>query len=886
MITLGPHGNAKNRSTYLRTLPSTLQKLRKVSQNLTPKFAVCEVSSASGGIMSASSAASLPRNRQQVSNMRRRTEITSDPYTTKQKDPLFSVMVMCKNTEGKNADESFVRIVTGAPEAMALLCPDWILNDLDRFCTGLPCTILTLDPTFDLGDFNVTVSTYRHLMLTNSAGKPPVMTGPIFIHQRKNFNSYYFFASSLLGLKPSLSNLRSFGTDGEKALFNAFQTVFSKATHLRCFLHFRGNLDSKLKEYNIPKSLRIEFLRDVFGNPSSLEDGLVDVDDDEMYEATVSSLKEIWNSRELPFNNPPRFYDWFVANCKDAVKSTMLKSLRVAAGLGNPPQPYYTNDVECHNNVIKQQTNYRAQELPNFIDSMKKMIDNQKKEVERAIIGMGEYKISSEFSELQVDTRKFFQMSGAQREKVIKRFFTAKFTTVTGDDTVSQTAKGTRSAECEYSDDATELEGSNTHDSSESDSCKGEYGDNPLSQLSFLPQYVAEKIWSECKQLELSKNSVCISPGCSDGSAWLVQSNDQTRHRPFFVECKKNGHIICEQSCMLFHSCSICAHIVAVAKQKYCLDSLLNSFTKKQRGVNITKMSDVGMPKSRGKKPGAKRKASLKSSTKRIKSIIDESGSESRRPRIQIPPRKKPSFMSAPFLTNTATSLDSPPSSLLVPASIMGSSSTPPSVPGSMIGSSSTDSLHPTAQAQQHSFMYPSTPPPLLPSQTPSRPPPPLLQPLLQSVPSSVAYDTWQSSPSLINAPMQVSTPLFYAPLYYSGETQSPAQDPFYLTFVKGNISRCNGCKKRNLRTPQGAPHPPPNDLCLQHKEFVVFENPHTGLHQLSHDLRNVYYHAQKQCIGEHARIIVPSEVRAKLNSVHMHHLMLEFGLNILNNTV
>ena len=64
----------------------------------------------------------------------------------------------------------------------------------------------------------------------------------------------------------------------------------------------------------------------------------------------------------------------------------MLKSLRVAAGFGNPPQPYYTNNVECHNNVIKQQTNYRAQELPNFIDSMKKMIDNQKKEVERAII--------------------------------------------------------------------------------------------------------------------------------------------------------------------------------------------------------------------------------------------------------------------------------------------------------------------------------------------------------------------------------------------------------------------------------------------------------------------------------------------------------------------
>ena len=103
--------------------------------------------------------------------------------------------------------------------------------------------------------------------------------------------------------------------------------------------------------------------------------------------------------------------------------------------------------------------------------------------------------------------------------------------------------------------------------------------------------------------------------------------------------------------------------------------------------------------------------------------------------------------------------------------------------------------------------------------------------------------------------------------------------------FVRGNISRCNGCKKRNLRTPEAALHLPPDDLCLQHEEFVLFENPHTGLHQLSKDLRNVYYHARQQCVGEQAKIIVQGDIRAKLNTVHMHHLMHEFGLNILNNT-
>lgn len=326
-------------------MPSTLQKLRSVAQNLTPKFAVCEVSSAAGEITGAPSAGSLPRNRQQVSNMRRRTELVNNPSTYKHKDPLFSIMLMCKDSEGSKTNEHFVRIVTGAPEPMAVLCPDWILHDLERFCTGRQHTILSVDPTFDLGEFNVTVSTYRHLMLTNLDGNHPVMTGPMFVHQRKQFNSYYFFASSLLGLKPFLSGLCAFGTDGEKALYSAFQTVFPKATHLRCFLHFRGNLDAKLKEFGIPKSHRIEFLHDVFGNPGSLEDGLVDVDDDDTFEASVCSLKTLWNDRELPFNNLPKFFDWFVVNYKEVVKTTMLKSLRIDARLGNPPQPYYTNDV-------------------------------------------------------------------------------------------------------------------------------------------------------------------------------------------------------------------------------------------------------------------------------------------------------------------------------------------------------------------------------------------------------------------------------------------------------------------------------------------------------------------------------------------------------------
>ena len=63
-------------------------------------------------------------------------------------------------------------------------------------------------------------------------------------------------------------------------------------------------------------------------------------------------------------------------------------------------------------------------------------------------------------------------------------------------------------------------------------------------------------------------------------------------------------------------------------------------------------------------------------------------------------------------------------------------------------------------------------------------------------------------------------------------------KDVFYLQFVRGNISRCNGCGKRDLRGEDGKPRLPPYDLCIQHKEHVLFENPHTGTYQMSVDLK------------------------------------------------
>ena len=62
--------------------------------------------------------------------------------------------------------------------------------------------------------------------------------------------------------------------------------VFDKAIHLKCFLHFRGIL---ILGYRIPKHQKIEFLRDVLGNPVELQTGIVDADSEEEFCVLVES---------------------------------------------------------------------------------------------------------------------------------------------------------------------------------------------------------------------------------------------------------------------------------------------------------------------------------------------------------------------------------------------------------------------------------------------------------------------------------------------------------------------------------------------------------------------------------------------------------------------
>ena len=245
-----------------------------------PKQVVASVSSDAGGIVGVSYPGELPRNEDQVSNFKKhnvRIARNTQNQESSGANDLYTVMLQAHL---EDADKKFVRDIKAYPEPAVILASDVQLNDIARFCCDpFEFSVLTIDPTFSLGDFDVTPTTYRHLLLEcNRSKKPPVTIGPTLIHYRKTFQTYLFLASSMVVLKREIENLRVFGTDGEKALIDAFAHEFRLALHLTCSNHVRRNIKDKLNKQAIPDSVSKEILNDIFGSKfgNVLFEGLVD----------------------------------------------------------------------------------------------------------------------------------------------------------------------------------------------------------------------------------------------------------------------------------------------------------------------------------------------------------------------------------------------------------------------------------------------------------------------------------------------------------------------------------------------------------------------------------------------------------------------------------
>ena len=96
----------------------------------------------------------------------------------------------------------------------------------------------------------------------------------------------------------------------------------------------------------------LEIIQVVLGSFLRGKPGLVDACTSKELRTQLHSLQSKWE------RIAPGLFSWFLEHKVQVIESSMLASVRESAGLRSPPEPFYTNEIESINRVIKLVINH------------------------------------------------------------------------------------------------------------------------------------------------------------------------------------------------------------------------------------------------------------------------------------------------------------------------------------------------------------------------------------------------------------------------------------------------------------------------------------------------------------------------------------------------
>ena len=157
--------------------------IRKLStQWLKGKEIFCKLRDEAGGFEGAQSTNDIPSLLDQIYDVSRKSENKTDE--------LLEILDIAASQ--RNSPNAFVWDVHNGDDFSIFLASNHQLQNIKRFCLEDCWSILGVDSTFNICDYNVTMTTYKHpLLVAKTINQHPVMIGPSIIHSSKTFESYF-----------------------------------------------------------------------------------------------------------------------------------------------------------------------------------------------------------------------------------------------------------------------------------------------------------------------------------------------------------------------------------------------------------------------------------------------------------------------------------------------------------------------------------------------------------------------------------------------------------------------------------------------------------------------------------------------------------------------
>ena len=365
-----PHGNTKNHTRHhVRTCPSVLKELenRCALSSTSKVYKACITK-----LPPVSHIPVLqPRNSTQVENVRRkilrRQRISHDA--------LYNLHELAVDMP------SFIHSIKTYPDMVCICGEKSMLNELDRvlLLDSPSCQLLSYDTTFQLGDFYISVLSFRHTLFTKS----PVMPAAFLIHERKLHTYHKEFFDVCTKLSTSLKNTTfPIVTDEEKAFVSAIAAILPKAPHLRCWNHILRDIRRWLHGHGATSTDTSVYIMDVlnlFHQPKQ-----------EAYKEKLEEMTAKWSSP---------FYEYYMDQIEPDISSVARWAIE-PMGVYNPYSGVTNNQAEGLNYLLKQLQQWHEAPVDCMLLSMQHLQSYYLTEIARGQNGMGNYHLHPQFSQI------------------------------------------------------------------------------------------------------------------------------------------------------------------------------------------------------------------------------------------------------------------------------------------------------------------------------------------------------------------------------------------------------------------------------------------------------------------------------------------------------
>jgi hypothetical protein len=351
-----------------------------------------------------------------------------------------------------------------------------------------------------------------------------------------------------------------YGTDGELALELGMESIYpiegvaqsKKSIKLRCFNHVKDDLLAELKKH--PSLEKKTVIKSLLGTEFNgvRSPGLVD---SKHFAEEYTQLSAQWPS---DFKKYIESQELKVRSLKETFKKCMGRDIRIAAGLGDPPNKYDNHRAESMNHTLKESLGSHFVDQASVHDLVfENLVVPQERELVKAIYKHGEYRLAPAFQNLEVHPLKWAGMTDLQKKHHINRVFHCKIN-------INEEKPVLRKISVQPED------------------CPCFNNALPHTLVRDLWD-AAEMIISYNKVNELSNGNFCVA---EDEQAYIIKET-QTG---FSCQCSQ------------FRKLNLCGHVIVVADNRGRLEDILNNF-KYNPSMAIYINKPVSSGEKRVKKP-------------------------------------------------------------------------------------------------------------------------------------------------------------------------------------------------------------------------------------------------------------------------------------------